>query len=172
MTERLETPRLVLRPLAPGDWPQARAFLLSDRTGGIGGPFTATQAWILFAAEVGHWAIHGFGLWAVTRRGDDTAVGVTGPWLPDGWPETEVGWMIYDPDLEGTGIATEAARAAIDHAWRVLKWDTVVSYVAPDNTRSSRLALKLGAVLDEDAPQPLPNKRSLVYRHPRPEDLA
>ena len=39
------------------------------------------------------------------------------------------------------------------------------------NDRSSRLALKLGAVLDEAAPQPLPNKKSLIYRHPRPEDL-
>ena len=172
MTERLETPRLVLRRPTGADWPQARAFFMSERAAGVGGPYALGQAWRAYAAFVGHWELLGYGMWAVTRRGEDTAVAMVGPWCPADWPETEVGWMVWEPEAEGTGLATEAARAAIDHAWRVLGWDTVVSYVAPGNDRSSRLALKLGAVLDEDAPQPVPHKASLVYRHPRPEDLA
>lgn len=170
MTERLETPRLVLRRPVAADWEPARDFFMSERASGIGGPLSLGAAWRGFAAELGHWDIRGFGMWSVCRRGEETPVGMIGPWCPEDWPETEVGWMIWDPACEGTGIATEAATAAIGHAWHVLNWDTVVSYIAPGNTRSIRLAEKLGAVLDPDAPQPKPDKPCLVYRHPRPAD--
>ena len=169
MTEMLHTRRLVLRRPTGDDWPAARDFFMSERARGVGGPFDLGRAWRSFAAEIGHWDILGYGMWSVTLRGDDRAVGLIGPWCPADWPETEIGWLIFDPGIEGTGIATEAARAAIDHAWRALKWDTVVNYIAPGNTRSIRLAEKLGAAVDPDAPQPKPEEPCLVYRHPRPE---
>lgn len=167
----LETGRLVLRRPAPRDWEPFRAFMMSDRAAGIGGPLDLGKAWRAFAAELGHWEILGFGMWVVTIRGDDTGVGMVGPWFPPDWPETEVGWMIWDESLEGTGIACEAARAAIAHAWHQLEWKTVVSYVAPDNARSRALAERLGARIDPQAPQPRPDKPCLVYRHPAPEKL-
>jgi RimJ/RimL family protein N-acetyltransferase len=167
--ERLETARLILRRPAPRDWPQARDFFMSDRSAGVGGPHDEGRAWRVFASELGHWEIRGYGMWAVTLRGgDDTCVALIGPWHPVDWPETEIGWMVWDPAIEGTGIATEAARAAIAHAWSVLGWTTVVSYVGEGNERSARLAEKLGAVLDPDAPQPKPDSRCHVYRHPGP----
>lgn len=172
MTDMLHTRRLVLRRPNAGDWPAARDFLMSDRATGIGGPLDLGRAWRSFAAEIGHWEILGHGMWAVTRHGEDRALGLIGPWCPADWPETEIGWMIFDPEIEGTGIAAEAARAAIGHAWSALGWDTVVSYVAPDNTRSIRLAERLGAVHDPDAPQPKPDQPCLVYRHPKPEARA
>ncbi|SLN37071.1 GNAT family N-acetyltransferase [Roseisalinus antarcticus] len=165
----IATERLVLRRPAPGDWEAARGFFMSERSAGVGGPHSEGTAWRIFASELGHWQIRGYGMWAVTRSGDDTALGLIGPWHPADWPETEVGWMIWDPDLEGSGIATEAARAAVDHAFRTLGWQTVVSYIAKGNTRSVRLAEKLGATLDPEAPQPHPDRPCLVYRHPRPE---
>lgn len=165
----LETSRLILRQPQPDDWDAAKDFFMSERSVGIGGPYSHGQAWRAFAAEVGHWQIRGYGMWVVTQKGADAAIGMIGPWCPADWPEKEIGWMIWAPGLEGTGIATEAARAAINHAWTVLKWDTIVSYIAPENARSIALAEKLGAVLDPDAPQPLPNKHSLVYRHPKPD---
>ncbi len=172
MMDVLHTNRLVLRRPAARDWDAARAFFTSDRSKGIGGPYELGRAWVVFAAEIGHWEIFGYGMWAVTLRDEDVAIGLVGPWTPANWPETEIGWTIWAPDLEGTGIATEAARAAIDHAWQVLGWDTIVSYIAPDNARSIRLAEKLGAVHDPDAPQPKPDTPCLVYRHPRPEVAA
>ncbi|SMY06223.1 GNAT family N-acetyltransferase [Flavimaricola marinus] len=172
MTDMLHTQRLVLRRPAPGDWEQVGAFMMSERSVGIGGPLTLGQAWRSFASELGHWEILGCGMWAVTQRGDDTAIGLVGPWCPADWPETEIGWLLFSPDLEGTGIVTEAARAAITHAWDVLGWDTIVSYIAPSNTRSIRLAEKLGAVLDPDAPQPKPDQPCLVYRHPAPRGTS
>jgi RimJ/RimL family protein N-acetyltransferase len=109
----------------------------------------------------------------VTRRGEDRAVALVGPWTPPDWPEKEIGWMVLDAAAEGTGIAREAAEAALDHAWRVLRWDTVVSYIAEGNDRSVRLAERLGARLDPEAPGPeAVGKTVLVYRHPRPEGLG
>ncbi len=168
--ETIETQRLVLREPKLSDIDTAIEFFMSDRAAGIGGPLDYGRAWRMFATECGHWAMLGHGMWIVTRKGDDTPLGMIGPWTPGDWPENEIGWSIWDPNLEGTGIATEAAAAAIDHAWRVLDWDTMVSYVGIGNTRSARLAEKLGAVLDETAAQP-EGKAVWVYRHPKPEDL-
>lgn len=168
MTHTLTTERLILRRPTADDWPQARDFFMSDRSATVGGPKDEGGAWRTLAMEIGHWDMRGFGMWAVTRKGDDTALGLIGPWVPADWPETEIGWMIWDPTIEGTGIATEAARAAVHDAYTRLGWETVVSYIAPSNTRSIALAEKLGARLDENAPQ-IPGKDPhLVYRHPRP----
>lgn len=167
----IETDHLILRRPVPGDWEAFRAFFQSDRSSTLGGPRTLGETWRIFAAELGHWEIRGYGMWTVLRRGDEVPRALVGPWVPADWPETEIGWMVYRAEDEGTGLATEAARAAVDHAWRVLKWDTIVSYIGFENDRSAALAEKLGAVLDPDAPQPHPDKRCRVYRHPRPEDL-
>ncbi len=165
----LTTERLILRRPAPRDWDRFRPFLMSERSAGISGPYDLSRAWRIMCGELGHWTLLGYGMWSVTLRGDDRARGFVGPWTPSDWPETEIGWTIWDAADEGTGIASEAAKAAIDHAWRVLNWDTIVSYVSFDNVRSAALARKLGAVLDENAPQPHPDKPCQVFRHPRPE---
>ena len=109
-------------------------------------------------------------MWAVTLRGDNDCVGLVGPWTPPDWPETEIGWMMFDPAIEGTGIATEAAAAAVKHAYDVLGWQTAVSYIAHTNARSIRLAEKLGAKLDVGAKAPTPE--TLVYRHPVPKGVV
>lgn len=165
----LRTERLILRRPTPADWSAFRDFFFSERSASLGGPFTIGKSWRHFAAALGHWEIHGHGMWAVTFPEDDTAVALVGPWVPADWPETEIGWMVFAAELEGKGFATEAARAAVRHAFDVLGWDTVVSYIAPGNQRSIRLAEKLGAVLDDAAPKPEANPNTLVYRHPRPE---
>lgn len=168
MTATLETERLILRRPTGGDWPRVGDFFMSDRAAMVGGPYTLGKAWRHFASEVGHWDILGFGMWAVTAKGDDTILGLVGPWCPADWPETEIGWLVFD-GAEGKGIAFEAARAAIDHAFAELGWDTAVSYIDAGNTRSIALAEKLGASLDPVAPQPKPDQPCLVYRHPKPE---
>jgi len=166
MSMTLQTQRLVLRPPLPADWPAFHDFMMTDRATAFGGHRDMGKAWRSFASELGHWQIFGYGMWAVTRRGDNTALAMIGPWTPPDWPEQEIGWMVLDPKVEGTGIATEAARAALSHAFDALGWTTAVSYIAPDNNRSIRLAQKLGAVLDRDATGPKPDTQ--VYRHPKP----
>ena len=83
----------------------------------------------------------------------------------------EIGWTIWSTEAEGKGIAAEAARAAIDFAFRDLGWPTAVSYIAPGNERSIALAKRLGAVQDTTAPRP-GDGSALVFRHPKPEALA
>lgn len=164
---QISTARLTLRPIAPGDWEPFRACAMSDRFAYISGKQDLAGAWRAFAAELGHWQMMGFGMWAVTESGgDDICLGIVGPWYPAHWPETEIGWIMFEGG-EGKGYAFEAAEAARAHAFAVLGWDTAVSYIDPANARSIKLAEKLGARLDPAAKGP--SQGDLVYRHPLPE---
>lgn len=171
-TPTLETERLILRGPKPRDAEQFIAFYGSERSHMAGGPRDPREAWTNLAADFGHWAIRGFGMFTVTHKTDDTALGVVGHYYPHTRPEQEIGWVLFDPQLEGRGIAYEAARACVDYAWHSLSWKTAVSYIDPQNARSIQLAERLGATLDKAATQPNPDVETLVYRHPRPEGAA
>lgn len=166
----LETERLTLRKPIPSDWDAFYAFTQSDRSKGIGGPYAHGYAWRMFAAEIGHWAIRNFGMFIVTLKGQNKPLGLIGPWYPDDWPETEIGWMMFEGS-EGKGFAFEAAKRIVRHAWEDLKWDTIVSYIDADNARSIALAERLGANHDPAAIVPKPDNPCLVYRHPKPKEL-
>lgn len=169
----LHTDRLTLRRPVPADWDAFRDFMMSERAAMFGSHGNLGRAFRAFAAELGHWDILGFGMFAAAPRGEDRPVALVGPWSPPDWPEGEIGWMVLSAEAEGRGIAREAAEAALDHIWRVLRWDTVVSYIAEGNARSLALAERLGARLDRGAEAPeAPGRTVLVYRHPRPEGLA
>ncbi|MEO9648590.1 MAG: GNAT family N-acetyltransferase [Roseobacter sp.] len=168
-TPIIETDRLVLRAPKPSDVGAFMAFYQTERSQFTGGPMTERQAWNFFGTEIGHWTMHGFGMFTVTQKSDDKPLGIVGHWYPHGWPEKEVGWILFDAASEGQGIACEAAQACVDFAWRVLEWDTIVSYIDKGNEASVRLAERLGAVLDKGARYPNPDKPCFVYRHPRPE---
>ncbi|MBF9043483.1 GNAT family N-acetyltransferase [Rhodobacterales bacterium HKCCE4037] len=164
----LHTERLTLRGPEARDWPAFRDYFLSPRSHFTGGPYeTPKQAWTLFAAEIGHWYIHGFGMWSVDL--DGTAIGLVGCWYPDGWPEREIGWLLWD-GYEGQGYALEAAQAARAQCYGPFGWDTAVSYIHRDNARSIALAERLGCVRDTAAIHPNPD--ALVYRHPAPQEVA
>ncbi len=175
-TPVLETARLILRAPQAGDWPHWLEMTRSERSRFIrAAEMTDALAWRGMGHIIGHWVLRGWGNFVITRKGDDTALGMTGPWYPHGWPEKEIGWSIWSPEIEGTGIAFEAAQAARAFAFDTLGWDTAVSYIVSENTRSIALAERLGAVLDPDADHPKPSNPEqaketvLVYRHPKPE---
>lgn len=163
MTHRLETENLILRKPLADDWDDFYAFCLSDRSIGIGGPFSHKIAWRMFAAEIGHWEIRGFGMFVVTTKDSDMALGLVGPWHPDDWPEPELAWMVWG-NTEGKGMAFEAASAVRDFAFNILGWKTAVSYIDKGIDRSATLAKRLGAKLDPNAPRP-EGSNCDVYRH-------
>lgn len=165
----IETPRLVLRGLAPEDAEGYVAFLTSPRAEHMGGPLDRPRAWIAFASELGHWRLRGFGGWAVSQKGSGACIGVIGGWFPDGWPEPEIDWMLWE-GAEGRGYAEEATRAVRRFLYDSQGWSTCVSYIDPANTRSIRLAERLGAWADPDARTPYPG--GLVFRHPPREAAA
>ncbi|MEM8742245.1 MAG: GNAT family N-acetyltransferase [Pseudomonadota bacterium] len=168
MIERLETERLILRRPAARDEAGAMGFLLSPRADRIGGPFKPARAWQVFAAEVAHWDLRGYGGFAVTQRGSDRCLGIIGPFCPTGWPEPEMGWMLWE-EAEGRSIGYEAARACLRHLFRDLGWTSTVSYIDADNARSIALAERLGAQRDTATTPPHPD--DIVYRHMPTEDL-
>lgn len=164
----LMTDRLILRAPQAGDFgPVAAFFADADRSRGFGGPQTRTEAWRWFASLIGHWALRGFGFWMVeTREGGET-VGMVGLWEPEGWPEPELGWVMF-ANGEGRGYAHEAALAARDHAYRHMGFVTLSSNILPGNARSVALAERLGAVKEGEYCN-VTHGTEMVYRHPAPE---
>ena len=164
----LETDRLILRGPEPEDYPDFKATFTSYRARFMGGPLNAYESWMLYAAEIGHWAIRGFGMWMIHDRHSGETYGMAGGWKPAKWPEAEIAWVIW-PDAAGRGIALEAVDAARRHLYRVLGWETAVSYIDPKNLTSIKLAERLGAKKDHDAATI--DGSDAVYRHPSPERI-
>ncbi|MEO1677685.1 MAG: GNAT family N-acetyltransferase [Pseudomonadota bacterium] len=165
----LETERLRMRAPIAKDWPAYRDLMTSERAKYLGGPHTPGRAYKEFSVEIAHWVIHGAGPWMLCLKGTDDAIGLVGPYHPEGWPEREIGWMIFEGG-EGHGYAFEAAVASRHWAYTEGGWESAVSYIGQGNTRSIALAERLGAVLDEAA-TPL-DPGDLVYRHPSAADLG
>ena len=170
-TPVIETERLVLRAPKRGDYEPCAAFLTSERAKFVGGPLDRTLAWRAMCHLTGHWVHRGYGMFIFHAKDDPTPLGMTGPWFPEGWPEHELGWSVWNPAAEGKGLAFEAARGARDFAWTRLGWTGAVSYIDPANDRSIALARRMGAVLDEAAVSP-GDGEALVFRHPSPEARA
>ncbi|GAB4309707.1 MAG: GNAT family N-acetyltransferase [Roseovarius sp.] len=165
---RIETRRLVLRAPEPQDYPNFKATFTSYRSRFMGGPLNPYETWMLYAAEIGHWAIRGFGMWMIHDRHSDETYGMAGGWFPAMWPEREIAWIIW-PDKGGRGFALEATHAVRKHFYERMGWQGAVSYIDPKNLDSIRLAERLGAVRDPDAPTI--DGHDVVYRHPSPARL-
>jgi RimJ/RimL family protein N-acetyltransferase len=162
----LETKRLTLRAPHAGNFDAYAGFLANQRGTGVDDPLTRHTAWLGFAADLGHWHLRGYGFWAVEEITSGKTAGMVGFFHPEGWPEPELGWTLFD-GFEGRGYAIEAARRARDYAYDDLGWETLISVIAPDNARSIALAEKLGATLERDWTSPT-GDAALIYRHPAP----
>jgi RimJ/RimL family protein N-acetyltransferase len=165
----LETKRLILRGPEPEDYPNFKATFASYRSRFMGGPLNAYETWMLYAAEIGHWNIRGYGMWMIHDKETDETLGMAGGWFPAKWPEREIAWIIW-PDKAGHGYALESTHAVRRYFYNELGWDGAVSYIDPKNLDSIRLAERLGAVKDKSAPSV--DGHDVVYRHPSPETLA
>ena len=163
----LETERLVLRAPRLADFEPYAAYFASGRALLERGRQDRAGAWKEFSAVAGQWLLRGYGGFSIEDRETGAYLGEAGIFHEDFYPEPEIGWMVTD-GAEGRGIAFEAARAVRDWAYASLGLGTLVSYIDPGNTRSIRLAERLGAVRDDDAERPVGDE-CLVYRHPAPE---
>ena len=161
----IETERLTLSRPDERDVDALIDFYISERSSMAGGNVTYPEAVTRAYAMLGHWAHRSYGMFAITLKGHDTAIGMSGPYYPPGRSETEVGWVLF-AGAEGHGYATEAAAAVVKFARETLGWSEVVHYIDTENTASIALAERLGAKLDRNAPQPKPDKPCLVYRQP------
>ena len=88
---RLATERLQRRKYRQADFDDFAAFLDTPRSGFNGGPMLRELAWRGLATHPGHWALRGFGFWAVEEKATGAFCGHVGLWHPKGWPEPELG---------------------------------------------------------------------------------
>ena len=148
MTIRIETERLLLRPLAPEDCEAHIAMMLDPAVAAMlsptGGPQPRHDLWRQFASYLGHWDIRGFGWFSVEEKKTGAWVGRVGPWMPEGWPGLECGWSIARP-YWGQGYAPEAAVAAIKWTFdQFPELPRIISVIAPANANSQAVARKVG----------------------------
>ncbi|MEJ1992700.1 MAG: GNAT family N-acetyltransferase [Maritimibacter sp.] len=164
----IETERLILRGPEAGDVEPLTAFFADEaRAWGFGGGLDRNETWRWFASSIGHWALHGYGLWTITDKATGTPLGITGVWNPAGWPEPELSWVAFT-EAEGKGIMYEAALAASTHAYTEMGLPALSSNILPGNTRSIALAERLGARFEKEY-QNVKHGTELLYRHPAPE---
>ena len=144
--ERLETGRLLLDPLTAADYPWMIG-LYADaevmRYIANGGPRTEHESrerldWYLQQANQ-----LGLGCWVV--RGRDSGEPLGGAMLMVRSPgaKVEMGFALAR-SAWGRGIATEAARALIDHAFETLDIPELEAFTHPDNAASGTVLRKAG----------------------------
>jgi RimJ/RimL family protein N-acetyltransferase len=147
----LETERLRLRPHRPADLADCARMWVDPIVVRytIGAPSPEQRTWLRILGYAGHWALLGFGYWAVEERSSGRWVGELGfadfkrglsPSL-DGKPE--LGWAL-SPEVHGRGYATEALLAAVRWSDAVWPGRETVCIIHPDNRASLRVAEKIG----------------------------
>ena len=143
----LHTERLTLRAFRAEDL-DAFASINADPAFmqhlGNGLPRTREETWAQMESALGQWALRGYGLFAVETNG--TFAGRVGIFQPADWADPELAWGL-GPAFWGAGLATEAAAAARDWAFDRFGWTEVASFIRPENSRSRRVAEKLGATV-------------------------
>lgn len=146
----LQTERLILRGHRRGDFEALAAMWAEPMVVAhiTGVPSTAEASWSRLLRYAGHWALMGFGYWAVEDRASGRFVGEVG--LADyhrgidgydGWPEA--GWVLT-PAFHGRGYAAEAMGAVLHWAEGALDAQKVFCILSPEHLASIRLAKRLG----------------------------
>lgn len=152
----LLTERLILRPPSAEDFEGWAKFSADPDTNRfLGGARKRAESWRMLCTMVGAWTVRGYAMFSMIRRDTGEWIGRTGPWQPEGWPGTEVGWGVIR-EHEGKGFAREAAIASIDYAFDVLGWDEVIHTIDPENTASIALAERLGSTNRGPVKMPAP----------------
>jgi RimJ/RimL family protein N-acetyltransferase len=145
----LVTPRLLLRAWTLADIPAYTQMAAHpDMSRYTSSPPDEGAVWRMFAFQIGHWALRGYGMWIVQERSTGQFLGRAGLYEEHGWPGLEVAWTIRR-DRWGEGFATEGGAAALEYAFKELHRDRVISIIHPDNTASNRVAEKLGLTVAE-----------------------
>ena len=147
----LETSRLILRPFRADDIERlAQLFANPDFMRFSLGVYTREQTQPVLEKFLSWNRADRPYPFAVLVRSNSTLIGYCGflHWHIDGRDEIEIGYRLH-PDYWNKGIATEAATAVRDHAFRDLKLPRVISLIHPENVPSRRVAEKIGMTLEK-----------------------
>jgi RimJ/RimL family protein N-acetyltransferase/adenylate kinase family enzyme len=161
-------PRIVLEPLAARDAEflcellNTPGFLTQIADRGVRTPAQARD--YLRDGAQRSYAEHGFGLWRIGRRGDDTPLGIAGLLRRDFLDTVDLGYALL-PEHQGQGYAREAAELCLDLAQARFGMRRVLAIVNADNAASIGLLRRLGFV--DAGPLRLPGAEREVRRYAR-----
>ncbi len=86
----LETDRLILRAFRADDIDAYAVMVAHPEVAKFisvaGKPMDRLEAWRHMATAMGHWALRGFGIWALEEKDSGHFVGRTGLYYPETWP--------------------------------------------------------------------------------------
>lgn len=177
---QIETERLLLREPRPED---AEALLDLVGDGEAMRPIGSEPGGMEVAVEhlerwLRRWEANGMGPFLVIAKGDTSVIGRVGPlvWNARTWENStleaagddavvELGWMIASARW-GRGYAPEAARAVRQWVYDTRGVEHLISLIDPANTKSVRVAEKLGAEPTETV-QLLGEFPATIWVHPR-----
>ena len=147
----IETSRLLLRSWRNEDLaPYALICADPEVMRYLSGTMTRDQAVEQMERWMRHWEERGFGLWAVEEKSSGIFVGFIGLLYHEEWPEgehkTEVGWRL-DRSFWGQGLATEGARASVQHGFKEFGLERIIRIMHPRNVASRRVVEKADAPL-------------------------
>lgn len=150
----LETDRLILRRLEPGDLDPLHALYSDSETRKYFPDGTRTYE---ETKEELEWFLGGhprhpeLGLWATVERSTGAFLGRCGllPWTIDDREEVELAFLI-DKSRWGEGLATEAAAGIVRYATDILKLTRLICLITPGNDASVAVARKVGMSFERE----------------------
>jgi ribosomal-protein-alanine N-acetyltransferase len=109
-----------------------------------------TRRWL--RKNLGHWSLHGFGLWTFRDKTDGGFVRRCGlrRVQVDGANHVELGYALVK-GYWGMGLATEMATAAVAVGFEKLGLENLIALVDAANTASRRVAERLGFRFERNA---------------------
>ena len=142
----LRTGRLVLAPWEFSDWLAFRPIATDPEvmryiTGGIPWTEEQIQSWVL--RQMKCYVDKGFCRWKIVEQSSGNLIGFCGAGMWRDAPDPEIGWWLARSHW-GRGLATEAARTALDDALNRVGLKRIISVAMPGNTASIAIMKKLG----------------------------
>ncbi|BCT35612.1 GNAT family N-acetyltransferase [Pseudomonas protegens] len=179
---QLESARLLLRQWRDDDLPAFAAMCADPQVMRyFPAPLSRLESAALIGRIRGHFAEHGFGLWALERKDNGAFIGFTGL-LEVGFeapftPAVEIGWRLAREHW-GLGYASEAAWTALRCAFDRLALDEVVAFTTRNNLPSQKVMQAIGMhhAAQEDFEHPKlaadhPLREHVLYRITREQWL-
>jgi [ribosomal protein S5]-alanine N-acetyltransferase len=149
----LETARLLLLPWQPDDWlllrpiatdPHVMRYILAGK------PWPDQQIREFVERQVTHFVTLRYCLWKLLHKESAEMIGFCGLQPLEGTVETEIGWWLARAWWE-QGLATEAARTALQDGFDRVGLERIVAVAMPENRASIHVMEKLGMKYEREA---------------------
>lgn len=174
----IETQRLILRPFRDDDRAPMAAINGDPAVGGwLGGPFSREQSDAFVDRVSAQIAADGFGFYAAETKADGRLIGMIGIRRNVNGPAPvaiELGWRLAVA-AQGTGLATEGAKACLDWGFANLDTPEILAWTAATNVRSQAVMRRIGMQPDPardfvhtGLPEDHPLRQHVVFAAKRP----